>query len=280
LELETKEGRAAFDALLSRADVFIENFRDGQLERQGISTQDLRDRHPDLVIAGHKGFLSGPYEHRPALDEVVQMMSGLAMMAGSLENPLRVGSSANDIMGGMFGVIGILAALLERERTGKGKEVRVGLFENSLFMVAQHMVQYDLSGAPSVPMPERVHAWPIYDIFKPRDGEQVFIGVVTDGHWNAFCDTYGIGEFLSDPRLENATDRINARNWTVPIVAQKILQYDLAELIKTLDALNIPSSSIEQADVWLLPCCVWSARFHPELPHSDQLLATARIYGL
>jgi len=248
LELETEEGRAAFDALLARADVFIENFRDGQLERQGISAQDLRTRYPDLIIAGHKGFLSGPYEHRPALDEVVQMMSGLAMMTGSQEKPLRVGSSANDIMGGMFGVIGILAALLERNRTGKGKEIRIGLFENSLFMVAQHMVQYDLTGAPSVPMPQRVHAWPIYDIFKTRDAEQVFIGVVTDGHWKAFCQTYGLGAFLTDAQLQNATDRIGARDWTVPIVAQKIIQHDLVDLMEKLDQLNIPFSRINRPE--------------------------------
>lgn len=248
LDLETLDGRAAFDALLSTADVFIENFRDGQLEKQGISADELRTNFPELIIAGHKGFLSGPYEHRPALDEVVQMMSGLAMMTGSLENPMRVGSSANDIMGGMFGVIGILAALLERKQTGQGKEIRVGLFENCLFMVAQHMVQYDLTGAPSVPMPDRVHAWPIYDLFRTSDGEKIFIGVVTDGHWQAFCDTYDLPEFLTDPRLKNATDRINARNWTVPIVAQKIMAHDMADLVKTLDQLNIPFAPINRPE--------------------------------
>lgn len=248
LDLETPDGRAAFDALLATADVFIENFRDGQLEKQGISPASIREKFPDLIIAGHKGFLSGPYEHRPALDEVVQMMSGLAMMTGSLEKPLRVGSSANDIMGGMFGVIGILAALLERRQTGQGKEIRVGLFENCLFMVAQHMVQFDLTGAPSVPMPQRVHAWPIYDIFKTSDGEKIFIGVVTDGHWLAFCNTYDLPEFLTDPRLQNATDRISARDWTVPIVAQKILTHTMTDLVEMLDRLNIPFAPINRPE--------------------------------
>ncbi len=248
LELDTDKGRAAFDALLGTADVFIENFRDGQLEKQGIGAAGLRARHPDLILAGHKGFLSGPYEHRPALDEVVQMMTGLAMMTGSLEKPLRVGSSANDIMGGMFGVIGILAALLEKRHTGKGKEIRIGLFENCLFMVAQHMVQFDLTGVPSVPMPDRIHAWPIYDIFKTRDGEQIFIAVVTDGHWNAFCQTYDLPEFLADSRLQNATDRIDARAWTVPVVATRVVQHDLADLMATLDRLNIPFARINRPE--------------------------------
>lgn len=248
LELDTAKGRADFDALLASADVFIENFRDGQLEKQGIGAGELREKYPDLIIAGHKGFLSGPYEHRPALDEVVQMMTGLAMMTGSLEKPLRVGSSANDIMGGMFGVIGILAALLEKQQTGKGKDIRIGLFENCLFMVAQHMVQHDLTGAPSVPMPDRVHAWPIYDIFQTRDKRQIFIAVVTDGHWDTFCQTYDLPDFLTNPDLKTATDRIDARHWTVPVVGERIALHDLADLETTLDRLNIPFARINRPE--------------------------------
>ena len=248
LDLTLTQDRTTFDALLATADVFVENFRDGQLEKQGINVETLREKYPELIIAGHKGFLSGPYEHRPALDEVVQMMSGLAMMTGSLEQPKRVGSSANDIMGGMFGVIGILAALLERQKTGLGKDIRVGLFENCLFMVAQHMVQYDMTAVPSVPMPDRVHAWPIYDIFNTRDGQKFFIGVVTDGHWLSFCQTFGLAAFLDDPRLQNATDRIGARAWTVPIVAEKMANQDIADLETMLDQLNIPFSRINRPE--------------------------------
>ena len=248
LDLTLMQDRVTFDALLAKADVFVENFRDGQLEKQGINVETLREKYPKLIIAGHKGFLSGPYEHRPALDEVVQMMSGLAMMTGSLEQPKRVGSSANDIMGGMFGVIGILAALLERQKTGLGKDIRVGLFENCLFMVAQHMVQYDMTAVPSVPMPDRVHAWPIYDIFNTLDGQKFFIGVVTDGHWLSFCQTFGLAAFLDDPRLQSATDRIGARAWTVPIVAEKMANQDIADLETTLDQLNIPFSRINRPE--------------------------------
>ena len=248
LDLTLMQDRVTFDVLLATADVFVENFRDGQLEKQGINVETLREKYPELIIAGHKGFLSGPYEHRPALDEVVQMMSGLAMMTGSLEQPKRVGSSANDIMGGMFGVIGILAALLERQKTGLGKDIRVGLFENCLFMVAQHMVQYDMTAVPSVPMPDRVHAWPIYDIFNTLDGQKFFIGVVTDGHWLSFCQTFGLAAFLDDPRLQSATDRIGARAWTVPIVAEKMANQDIADLETTLDQLNIPFSRINRPE--------------------------------
>jgi len=244
LDLETKEDQAVLDKLLSTADVFLENFKDGMLAKQGLDAKRLQEKHPELIIAGHKGFLSGPYEHRPALDEVVQMMSGLAMMTGSREEPRRVGSSANDIMGGMFGVIGILAALFERQKTHKGKNIRIGLFENCLFMVAQHMAQYDMTGVPSTPMPRRTHAWPVYDVFDTEDDQKMFVGVVTEGHWQAFCRAYDLQVLLDDERLKTATDRIEARSWTIPMVAEKMHNVTAAALSDNLDALGIPFARI------------------------------------
>ncbi len=248
LDLGKQEDQQSFHKLLSTADVFLENFKDGNLARQGLDAEDLQKRYPELIIAGHKGFLSGPYEHRPALDEVVQMMTGLAMMTGSRDRPQRVGSSANDIMGGMFGVIGILSALLEREKTGKGKNIRIGLFENCLFMVAQHMVQFDMTGIPSTPMPERTHAWPVYDIFSTADRQKIFIGVVTEGHWKAFCETYELPELLNDERLKTATDRIEARSWTIPMVATKVSRLKADDLVAKLDELSIPFAMINSPE--------------------------------
>jgi formyl-CoA transferase len=171
LDFAHPEDRETMHRLLASADVFLENFRDGQLEKQGLGLEELRRKYPDLIVAGHKGFLSGPYEHRPALDEVVQMMSGLAAMTGTRDKPQRVGSSANDIMGGMFGAIAILAALYQKKGGGKGgADIRIGLFENCLFLVAQHMVEYEMTGNKPRSMPEREHAWPIYDIFETAGG--------------------------------------------------------------------------------------------------------------
>ena len=213
LDFAKSDDRETMDRLLASADVFLENFRDGQLEKQGLGADELRRRHPHLIVAGHKGFLSGPYEHRPALDEVVQMMSGLAAMTGTREKPQRVGSSANDIMGGMFGAIAILAALYQKrggaketnkatnKAADKGADIRIGLFENCLFLVAQHMVEYEMTGNRPRSMPEREHAWPIYDIFETAGGERIFIGVVTEGHWQSFCSEFGLQEFLDDPAL-------------------------------------------------------------------------------
>ncbi len=248
LDLNEENDLQRFHKLLATADVFIENFKDGNLAKQGLDAENLQASYPELIIAGHKGFLSGPYEHRPALDEVVQMMSGLAMMTGSRERPLRVGSSANDIMGGMFGVIGILAALLERKSSGKGKNIRIGLFENCLFMVAQHMVQFEMTNVPSTPMPERTHAWPVYDIFTTADQQKIFIGVVTEGHWKAFCETYDLPELLADERLKTATDRILARSWTIPLVASKVAHIQTQDLVEKLDELSIPFALINSPE--------------------------------
>jgi crotonobetainyl-CoA:carnitine CoA-transferase CaiB-like acyl-CoA transferase len=204
--------------------------------------QDIR------IFAGHKGFLSGPYEHRPALDEVVQMMSGLAVMTGTKAKPQRIGSSANDIMGGMFGAIAILAALYQKRGGAKdGADIRIGLFENCLFLVAQHMVEYEMTGNKPRSMPEREHAWPIYDIFEAADG-RIFIGVVTEGHWQSFCKEFGLAELLDDPALATTTDRILARARILPRVAGVIGRWNIAKLSATLDRLNICFSPINRPE--------------------------------
>jgi len=249
LDLAKPDDRDTMHRLLESADVFLENFRDGQLEKQGLGPEELRKRYPHLIVAGHKGFLSGPYEHRPALDEVVQMMSGLAAMTGTQDKPQRVGSSANDIMGGMFGAISILAALYQK-RGGKaeGAGIRIGLFENCLFLVAQHMVEYEMTGNKPRSMPEREHAWPIYDIFDTAGGDRIFIGVVTEGHWQSFCLEFGLREFLDDPSLRTTTDRILARGKIIPRVAEVIKDWDVARLSEKLDQLNICFSPINRPE--------------------------------
>jgi crotonobetainyl-CoA:carnitine CoA-transferase CaiB-like acyl-CoA transferase len=249
LDLEQADDRELMHRLLATADVFLENFRDGQLDRQGLGTDELRRRHPHLIVAGLKGFLSGPYEHRPALDEVVQMMSGLAAMTGTKEKPQRVGSSANDIMGGMFGVISILAALYQkRGGSTEGADIRIGLFENCLFLVAQHMVEYEMTGRKPRSMPEREHAWPIYDIFDTAEGNRIFIGVVTEGHWQSFCKEFGLQEFLDDPTLRTTTDRILARARIIPRAVEVIRRWNVTELSAKLDRLNICFSPINRPE--------------------------------
>jgi len=244
LDLKKKEGREIALKLIDSADAMTENFRPGALDKMGFGYEDLSKRNPRLVYCTMKGFLSGPYENRPALDEVVQMMGGLAYMTGLPDRPLRVGSSVNDIMGGMFAAIGILAALREREQTGKGQLVRSALYENTAFLVAQHMAQLAITGEEPPPMAVKKPAWGVYDIFPTKDGERLFVGVVTDTQWVVFCREFGAVELAADARLKTNGDRVAARAWLLPKLQEILLHHTKAELSQKLEAIGLPFAPI------------------------------------
>lgn len=246
LDLKSEVGRETLDRLLKDADVFVENFRDQSLARMGFAPNVLREKFPALIVASCKGFLHGPYEDRPAMDEVVQMMTGLAYMTGPTGRPLRIGSSANDIMGGLFGAFSVLGALLARKETGEGAAIRVGLFENCLLLVAQHMVQFDIEGNEAPPMPERAFSWPVYDIFTIGGGRQMFVGAVTDGQWKTLCEILGLDEYLADPRLQSRMDLINSRDRTIPVIAEALAERDFDDLATRFEEAGIPFSPIRR----------------------------------
>lgn len=246
LDLKSRAGVAALHDLLETADVFIENFRDESLARMGLAPEILRERYPRLIVSSLKGFLKGPYENRTALDEVVQMMTGMAYMTGPTGRPLRIGSSANDIMGGLFGAFGVLAALYQRQVDEQGHTVRTGLFENCLLLVAQHMVQFDIEGREAPPMPEREFSWAVYDIFDTRSGRQIFIGAVTEGQWVTLCKLLDLGDLLVDPRLQDRMAQIEAREWTLPIFAEAVRKRDFEELIAAFERAGIPFAPIHR----------------------------------
>ena len=244
VDLKSPEGLEAVRALLATADVLIENFRPGALDRLGLSYDALSAENPRLIYCSCKGFLPGPYDHRVALDEVVQMMGGLAYMTGPPGQPLRAGSSVNDIMGGMFGAIGILAAVNERHQTGRGRQVQVGLFENNVLLMAQHMAQFVLSGTEAPPMSVRQVAWPVYDLFETSDGGQVFVGVVTDTQWRLFCAEFDLAPLAADPSLLTQVQRVAARPRVVPQVAASLRQYSRVELMAKCERLGLPFAPI------------------------------------
>jgi crotonobetainyl-CoA:carnitine CoA-transferase CaiB-like acyl-CoA transferase len=216
LDIKAPKGLAFAKKLIARADVLIENFRPGGLDALGLGYDALAAENPGLVYCSLKGFLSGPYEHRPALDETVQMMGGLAYMTGPPGRPLRAGASVNDIMGGMFAVIGIMGALMERARTGRGQLIRSALFENNAFLVSQHMAQFAVTGKAAAPMPARISSWGIYDVFDTADQSQIFIACVTDTQWRAFCEAFDLGDLAADPTLATNPQRVAARDRMLP----------------------------------------------------------------
>jgi crotonobetainyl-CoA:carnitine CoA-transferase CaiB-like acyl-CoA transferase len=243
VDLKSPEGHAFVLRLLGDADVLVENFRPGAMEKLGLGPEAVAAFNPRLVYCSCKGFLPGPYDHRVALDEVVQMMGGLAYMTGLPGKPMRAGSSVNDIMGGMFGAIGILAALVERHATGRGRHIQSGLFENNVLLMAQHMAQFAVSGKEAPPMSERMVAWPIYDIFDVADG-QVFVGVVTDTQWRVFCEAFGLEMLVAHPDLGTQELRRAARGWVIPMVAARLAGLTKAGLMARCEELGLPFAPI------------------------------------
>ncbi|WP_335338857.1 CaiB/BaiF CoA transferase family protein [Variovorax sp. PAMC 28711] len=244
LDLKQPEGVEAALRLIATADIVSENFKPGTMKKLGLDYDTLKKLNPRLVYVSHKGFLPGPYDHRTALDEVVQMMGGLAYMTGRAGDPLRAGTSVNDIMGGMFGAIGAMAALRQRERTGKGCEVQSALFENNVFLVAQHMMQFAATGRAADPMPSRISAWGVYDVFTVKGGEQVFLAAVSDKQWAIFCKAFGLEALQADPRLKTNNDRVRARDWMMPILRSHLADRSAAELSAVFEANELPFAPI------------------------------------
>ncbi|MEL7042199.1 MAG: CaiB/BaiF CoA-transferase family protein [Pseudomonadota bacterium] len=248
IDLKSAKGKEVALKLIEGADVFIENFRPGALDKLGFGYEALAVRNPKLIYCSEKGFLDGPYSHRTALDEVAQMMGGLAYMTGPPGRPLRAGSSVIDVTGGMFGAIAILAALQDRARTGKGRHVSASLFETTVFLVGQHMAQYAVTGTPAAPMPARVSAWAVYDVFDVKGDEKVFVGVVSDSQWQDFCQAFELDNWARDPALSENNERVARRDEIIPVLRQLFAGFTQTELMSKLETTGLPFAPIQRPE--------------------------------
>lgn len=244
INLKYPEGKQAVLDLIKDADVFIENFRPGALAKLGFGYEALKALNPQLIYCSEKGFLDGPYSHRTALDEVTQMMGGLAYMTGPPGQPLRAGASVIDVTGGMFGAMGILAALNQRHVTGEGSHVSAALFETTVFLVGQHMAQKAVTGTAAAPMPARVSSWAIYQLFETKDDEQVFVGVVSDSQWKTLCEAFDLQNLLDDPTLAENRDRVIHKDKFLPQIIDKFKSLTKAELMAKIEMLGLPFAPI------------------------------------
>lgn len=248
IDLKHPEGAAVARRLAAGADIVAENFKPGALARFGLDYAGLSAANPRLIYVSHKGFLPGPYEHRTALDEVVQMMGGLAYMTGRPGDPLRAGTSVNDIMGGMFGAIGALGALIQRGITGRGMEVQSALYENNVFLVGQHMLQAAITGQAPSPMPDRISAWAVYDVFTVKDGEQIFLAAVSDSQWRIFCDVLGFPDLLARADWATNNQRVQARPELLPILRARLATRSAAELTDLFERAGLPFAPIRKPE--------------------------------
>ncbi len=244
LDLKRPEGQAALHRLAARADVLLENFGPGTMERLGCGWDVLERLNPRLIYLALKGYLAGPSEGRGALDEVVQMQTGLATMTGPPGRPLRVGASVIDILGAVFGVVGVLAALRERDRTGAGQRVGSALFESAAFLVGSHIAGSVLTGGKMPPMPARRSPWGIYDVFEAEDGAQVFVGVTSDAQWQRFAPAFDLPDLLADPRLAGNAARAAERAWLIPRLAERLGALPAGDIVARCEAASVPHAPV------------------------------------
>ena len=265
LDIQTGEGLATAKELIGQCDVLLENFRPGLMDKLGLGSQALREQFPQLIYVSHKGFLPGPYESRLALDEVVQNMAGLTYMTGPVGRPLRAGSSVNDIMGGMFGAIGVLAALRERDRvggTGKGQEIQSALFENCCLLASQHMQQFQMTGEVPPPFPSRISAWSVYDTFTVANGEQLFVGAVSDKQFATLCQVIERPDLANDPALATNEQRVAVRPALLQKLGETLQHLDLETLCARLQAAGLPYAKVVRPD---------------QLVHDEHLIASGGL---
>lgn len=246
IDLKNPEGRGVLDRLIASSDVMLENFGPGTSERLGCDWAHASTVNPRIVHLSLKGYLSGPYERRTALDEVVQMQSGLAYMTGPPGQPLRAGASIVDILGAVYGVVGVLAALRERDRTGEGSRVAASLFESAAFLLGPFIAGGTLMGIEIPPMPARRNAWGVYDLFHDADGRQFFLGITSDTQWQRFKEHFGFGDDPGAPSEALATNRgrIDARTWLIPQLAELLRNYRLDDILAVCLRFGIPCARV------------------------------------
>ncbi len=272
LDLKTSEGHKVALKLVEQADILIENFAPGTMERLGLGYAKVSEINPKLIYCSLKGFLKGKYENRHAMDEVVQMMGGLAYMTGLPNRPLRVGTSAIDITGGMFGYIGILQALLERQQTGKGKFIRSSLFETVAFFMGQHLTYSVLEKSPLVPMSVRVPAWSVYRYFETLDARKVFIGIISDRHWERFCKAFGKKDFLNNPKFKSNTLRVENRKTLIPALEKLMVQYSAQEIYRRCEKAQVPFAPVNKPEDLLEDEHLNESGFLEELPIFEDVM--------
>jgi len=265
LNLKSPGGKAIMERLIKTADVLVENYAPGTIDRLGFGYDRVSGINPRMIFCSLKGFMPGPYEKRPALDAVCQMMGGLAYMTGPAGRPLRAGASVVDIMGGSYGVIGVLTALYERERTGRGRHVLATLFESVVLLMAQNMAVAAITGEAPPPMPERGRSWSVYDLFETSDGNKVFVGITSDAHWQRFCKSFGYDDLLADGRLTTNNSRVDEREWFIPELRRRLGQWTRAEIMQKAEEASIPFAPVARPEELF---------DDPHLKASDGLLET------
>jgi formyl-CoA transferase len=247
LDLKSDDGRQTLTALVERADVLLENFRTGVLDRLGFPMQRLLDINPRLVILSISGFgHDGPEGGRAGYDQIAQGEAGLMSLTGSgPDDPQRVGVPIGDLLAGMYGAYGVLAALLERERTGAGQVVRTSLLAGIVGVHAFQGTRWTVAGEVGRAQGNHHPSIAPYGLFHCRDGA-VQISVGSEGLWQRFCAGFGI-----DPATEGLatnSERVAARERVIDLVEGAFAEWDAEPLLARLAEVGIPAGKVRTLD--------------------------------
>ncbi|HXH09839.1 MAG TPA: CoA transferase [Alphaproteobacteria bacterium] len=273
LNLKTPAGQEILKRLVATADVLIENFRTGTMAAFGLGYNVLRQLNPRLIYCAISVFgRSGPYQDKVGYEALMQAFSGVMSITGEPEGPpLRCGVSFIDLSTGLMAAYGVMTALFHRERTGKGQQLEVSLFETALSLMSYHAVGYLLGGQ----VPQRQgsgHPMIVpYQVFRTQDGE-IFIAGSNQRLWTLLCQVLRRGDLLQDPRFSSNAERVNHRHIIVPILQEEIRQYPTAELHQMLEKAGVPCAPVNTLDNVLADPQTLARQMvidvpHPLIPH-------------
>ena len=250
LNLRQDKGKQIFEQLVAKSDVVLDNFAPGALDRMGLGYEWGRRINKRVIYCSIKGFLPGPYEDRPLLDELAQMAGGLAYLTGLEGKPMRAGASITDIGAATYGVTAILGALYRREQTGEGDCIQAGLYETIVFWISQYVTSAQIKGVnpPSRGLKEsgmgKTMGWGVYQLFPTRDAKKVFIAVTGNRHWAGLCDALGFDDWKNDPAYGNNRKRAALKGKIAERVAAAVQNYTYDEITQMLYKVLVPFAPV------------------------------------
>ncbi|MEM3333714.1 MAG: CaiB/BaiF CoA-transferase family protein [Thermoplasmata archaeon] len=238
MTLNLKEGREIFLKIIKKTDILIDNLGTGAMEKFDLGYDILKEINPLLIYVSIKGYGPGPYSNRNSLDYPIEVETGVAYMTGLNNRPMRLGGSIIDIGSALFAVIGALNAFINRQKTGKGEHIEIGLFETAMFFMGQHITTYQINNSPLKPINEEGFAWGIYDFFETKDNKKIFIGITTDKQWQKFCSEFQF-ELCTDQFLKKNENRYEKRPELIPKLQSFIKKFEFDELVNKLNNVGI-----------------------------------------
>ena len=267
LNTKTPEGKEIFKELAKDADVLVENFRPGVMQRLGLSYDILREINPRLIYCAISGFgQTGPDAHKPAYDQIIQGLSGeMAVNGDERLNPLRAGFPVCDTVGGLNGAFAIMAALYHRERTGEGQFIDIAMLDSIMPLMGWVAANLLIAHQEPVPMGNDNFTAAPSGVFRTRDGH-INIAANKQEQWESVCDALGLPELQTDPRFEKRDVRKQNRKALTPLLEDKLVERDTQEWVELLNAKGVPSGAILSLE---------EALQQPQIKHREDLKEVA-----